>query len=256
MITTSIVNLKGGTGKTTTAANMATILAEDYGKKVLLIDADAQANSTALFLSGQDGNNDLTCLMKEGGYVDDFLYDTAYKNLSILPASINLNDLDLSTAQNGGEQGYLSALIDFCAALADDGEFDHVIIDCPPGFTVACIAALISSDEIIVPIKLDKFAVTGVRYLLQQVVGLSNSYPKLSIRGGLLTAYYNSPNNHAAANILRGMSGIPLFNQVIRRSPKADESTWADEPVCQFSPQSAAGLDYRKFVAEYLGVEV
>ena len=255
MITTAIVNLKGGTGKTTTAANMATILAEDYGKKVLIIDADAQANSTGLFLPGQVDLNDLTLLIQQGYYVEDYIYPTAYPNLSIVPASINLNDLDIAAARDS-EKSNLNALVDFCSALKEDGEIDHVIIDCPPGFTVACMAAIIASDEIIVPIKLDKFAVTGVRYLIEQVDGLKASFPQLSIRGGLLTAYYSSPNNHAAANLLRDISGIPLFNQVIRRSPKADESTWADEPVCQFSPQSAAGLDYRKFVAEYLGEEV
>ena len=252
MTTIDIVNLKGGTGKTTTAANMATILAEDYGYRVVLIDADAQANSTSLFLPGQKDLNDLSLLMDEGGYNADFIYNTAYPNLSIVPASINLNSFDLHLAGTDRWNTLLSSISNFCDTLRQDGDVDYVIIDCPPSFSLACISAIMASDEVIIPIKLDKYSFTGLRYLTKQIEQMQQEFPTLKIRGGLITSYYSNSLNIEAAAALRQAAHVPIFKQVIRRSPKADESTWADEPVCQFSRTSAAGRDYRKFVLEYL----
>jgi chromosome partitioning protein len=255
----SIVNLKGGVGKTVTAINMAEILAGEHGKKVLVIDADPQANTTGFF--GLDGSacNNLAGIMS--GYSDDpydFIYETGIPGVSCVPSEISLIEADIASVKEGGctklIKGFCDAIEDDCQYLIEHGdspEYDFTIIDCPPSFTAASVAAITASNDVIIPVKIDAFAVSGMRELLTQIDSIRTICPRIRVAGVLVTMWHNSPAVIQGEELLR-QSGLPIFRTYIRRSDKVDESTFARQALGEYSRQSAAGRDYRTFVNEYL----
>lgn len=145
----SIVNLKGGVGKTVTAVNMAAILATEHNKRVLVIDADPQANATRFF-GAQDAPATLCDLFAgRATCYDDIVWQTQIAGVDIAPATIDLLAFDVAAATE--EQGIVRMLSDLCAAAEEDSAYDYVIIDCPPGFTAVSISGIAASDDVIIP---------------------------------------------------------------------------------------------------------
>ena len=223
----SILNLKGGVGKTVTSVNMAYILAADHKKRVLLADCDSQCNTTEFYgLAGQQlpGVADYLLGTAEPYYPEN-ISGTPY-NVDVLPASDALMDLDLSAI---GSRVNGSCLKDLCDVLREDDAYDYVVFDCPPAFNAASAAALLASDEVIIPIKLDAFSLRG-----------------------LANVWRNTPVVLEAEGSLRECGILPVFEQHIRRTDKIDEMTFERKPITVYSPYSAAGYDYRAFVQEYI----
>lgn len=257
MKTICVVNLKGGVGKTVTSVNMATILAGEYDKKVLVIDADPQANTTRFFGLNGEGNSIATIMSGDADYYPDYIYDTGFDNVTCVPSEISLIEADIASVRTGCG---LRSLSDFLDAVREDdvmgaefGEkpYDYTIIDCPPSFTAASIAAIAASDEIIIPIKIDSFAIDGMKELIAQIESVKRIRPKVRIAGVLVTMWHKSPAVLQGEELLRS-SRLSVFNTHIRRSDKVDESTFARQPLEQYSKTCAAAADYRRFVAEYL----
>ena len=130
-------------------------------------------------------------------------------------------------------------------------DYDYCIIDCPPAFNAASAAALLAADEVIIPIKLDAFAIRGMTNLMRQIANMRAINPGLRLAGVLPTAWYRSDKIQSAEQILKD-NGFTVF-QHIRRTKKVDDMTFDQEPLLATSPRSAAGVDYRRFVREYLG---
>ena len=250
MKTICVMNLKGGVGKTVTAVNMAAILAADHGKRVLLVDADHQGNTSRFFKAAQDGDTLREVLLgtQEPAW-EDVIQHTGYEGLDILPAAITLAELDFTAAQNIGTGLY--RLREFLLAVAADEAYDYAIVDMPPAFSFAARAALIAANEVIVPIKLDAFSVDGMAELLRQISSMRRINSGLRLGGVLITMWRHIDMVTQAEGILR-RSGVPVYKTVIRRTDRVDESTFAAEPLVIFSPRSAACLDYRAMVREYL----
>lgn len=244
MRTTAILNLKGGVAKTVTSINLSAILATEYQKRVLLIDADSQCN-TSEFFGATPAMDTLYDVLKGEQYWH--AYDTCIGRLSLLPASDDLMELDIASLKGGKLS--TGALVN----LKREAEWDHVFIDCPPAFSAASAAALLIADDVLIPIKLDAFSLRGMANLMRQIANMKKLNPKLKVAGILPTMYYTSPHMTEAMDILR-QSDLPVF-EPIRRSPKVDDMTFAQEPLCIFSPRSAAGVDYRKFAAAFIGGE-
>ena len=251
--TTAILNLKGGVAKTTTAINMAAILATKYGKRVLLIDADSQCNTTEFF-GGEDTGNSLAFLLRDSQFCDDVEYfgrkaiqNTGIENLELIPADDTLMDMDLSAASSGTVD--INVLRSLVEAVRED--YDYVLIDCPPAFNAAAAAALVAADDVIIPIKLDAFSLRGMVNLTRQIKNMKRINPRLRIAGLLPTMWYKAPEIRDAEDQLRA-AGFRVFHH-IRRSDKVDRMTFQQEVLLTSSPNSGAGIDYRAFVAEYVG---
>ena len=261
MRVTANINIKGGVGKSTTVINMAAILAE-RGKRVLVIDADPQCNLTQ-FYGFRDTDKlventlaQLLCLDAEGrsDYAEDYILETAVPGISLLPASIELINADFSSVIKSPDRVSVKAIYDLLEAL-NEGEdadaFDHVLIDCPPSFTASSVAAIFAADDIIIPTETDLFSITGLTTLVKQVETVRGYKPAIRIAGALITKWHNTAACIQGECALRA-SSVPVFRQVIRRSDKVTESIFAGQSFQAYSPQSAAGRDYRAFVDEYL----
>lgn len=254
----AIINLKGGVGKTTTAVNMAAILGA-AGKRVLVIDADPQANATQYLLG--EGSADVNSIadVMSGDAADpyDYLYETGLDGVDVLPASIDLIEADFASVEKGGNIGSIKAFLD---CVEDDAKagiengYDYVIIDCPPSFTAASVAALYAADDVIIPVKVDAFSVNGMVQLISQIGSIRRFQPKIRIAGVLLTMWHNAPAVVQGEEILRS-SAVPVFRTVIRRSDKVDEAGFLRQSLDEYSRNSAAGKDYRRFVTEFLEVQ-
>lgn len=250
MRTIAIVNLKGGVGKTVTAVNVAAILATEYGQRVLLIDADPQANATQSLLPPGEYNTLAGLLTIPDAYYDDLLYHSSIRGLDVLPADDDLRSLDLALLQ--GEQPNRQAIRGLRDALTEDDAYDTIIIDCPAALSVSCAAAIAASTDVVIPIKLDGYSLRGMNELTTQIERLRSIYSDVHVAGCLITLWYRSDKIEEGEMLLRKQTPVHVFASRIRRSPKVDGSTMEGEPVVSWSPRSAAAQDYRAFVAEFL----
>lgn len=252
--TTAIVNLKGGVAKTTTVINVAAILAKDYKKRVLIVDADSQCNTTEFLGIEPKKESSFSLILRDAEAFESLsdmaahmIQHTKYENVDIIPADDTLMDLDLSTVMQGTvKANVLRYLIE-----AVSRKYDYCFIDCPPAFNAASTAALIAADDVIIPIKLDAFSLRGMGNLLRQIWNMRRINPRLTVAGILPTMWYKDKQILQTEEQLRE-SGLRVFHH-IRRSDKVDDMTFQQEPLLVSSPKSAAGVDYRNFVKEFVG---
>lgn len=245
-----IMNAKGGVGKTVTAVNMAAILASLYGKRVLLVDADAQGDASA-FLGADPEDNGLAALMSGAICCYTEAVDSSnFPGVDLIAGSSDLYTIDLEALKRGGSIG-ISAISDLRDNIIEDDSYDVMIIDCPPGFTASSVAALAAADSVIIPAKLDAFSVRGMAFLMDQIKQLRKVNGRCKLDGVLITQWHRAEVITQAEKLLRDR-GLPVFDTYIRRTDKVDESTWEQKPLQVYSKTSSAGTDYRLFVAEWL----
>lgn len=248
------MNNKGGVGKTVTAINLADILVRDYNKRVVLADCDGQANLTRFFLPDLDPENGqiLTTADVLTGDCEQVWSDNLVPvrdGLDILPSSSGLYDLDLRAIKDANSAP--EHLVQFVEAVRDDAETDFFIFDCPPGYTVASVAALLAADEVVIPVTADAFSIDGVAAVLRQVRTIQRTRPGLTATA-LLTQVHSADVVTEGEKMLRSM-GVPVFTSRIRRTDKVPESTMSLTPLTQYSAGSSATRDYRAWVRELLG---
>lgn len=248
MKTIVICNLKGGVAKTTTVINMAAILATNYGKPVLVIDADSQCN-TSEFFGAADKPLTLADMLRDP-QCNATIYGTNYPGIDIVPGSDALMDMDLTKVELDSVQVTAIKALTDDPAMAD--AYDYCIIDCPPAFNAACAAALLAADEVIIPIKLDAFSLRGMANLTRQIANMRQINPGLKLAGVLPTMWYRDDLIDVAERTLRE-SGFRVFHH-IRDSRKVNDMTFDQNPLVVYSPRSAAAVDYRRFVRDYLGI--
>ena len=254
MRTYAIVNRKGGVGKTTTAVNLAYVLATSCRLRVLLVDADGQANATQILLPRGEYAG-LGALLR--GYAmcyDELTVHTDVAGLDVLPAASDLWALDLEAA--GGDRGRsYRALRDMREAMEEDGAYDVMIIDCPPNLSAACVSAILASDAVIIPVLSDACSVTGVGELVDQIASLRSIRPDLRVAGILVNQWHRSPVVEDSVAYLREEGRVPVYSTVIRRTDKVPESSWARMALQALSPWCSAARDYRAWAAELLAKE-
>ena len=254
MRTIAIMNNKGGVGKTVTAINLADILVRDHGKKVVLVDCDGQANLTRFFLPCLDTENGqfLTTADVLTGDCEQVWSDNLLPvrdGLDILPSSSGLYDLDMDAIMDG--RSAPEHMVQFVNAARDEADTDFFIFDCPPGYTVASVAALLAADEVVIPVTADAFSIDGVTAVMRQVRTIQRTRTGLTATA-LLTQVRSADVVTEGEKLLRSR-GVKIFPTRIRRTDKVPESTISLTPLAQYSAGSAAARDYRAWVRELLG---
>lgn len=247
MRTIAILNLKGGTAKTVTAATMARCLSAEHDKQVVLIDADQQGNLSQYFGVTDTSSRGSTWMLLTEGFADWLaLVTPAAPNLNLLPSGMELARADLP---NSGAK--VTQIDDLRMVLAED-EVDYLIIDLPPSLGLASQAALLAADEVIIPIRLDVFSTAGMAELTRQVDSMRSVNPRLRVAGILGTQFQRTAEEREIHRLLAAESGLPVFRTLIRMSPPVPKSIAARESILTFSPHCGASKDYRAFVREYL----
>lgn len=250
MNTISIINLKGGVGKTVTSINLAYMLAALENKKVLLIDNDKQGNSSKFFKRHGYKHTSLADILEQENYdIKKVIRTTQYQNLDILPANMNLMTanktimLDMSRQQ----QTILSKALETIK-----NEYTYCVIDNAPDINISVINALVASDHVVVPVKIDQFSLDGIEQLVETFDKIKAFNPNLNFAGVLVTMFAKNLANRDGCEWLHQSSKYPVFKTKITRTVKVDESTFVGKPLAIHSLKSAATKDYINFMYELL----
>ena len=248
----SIINQKGGVGKTTTAVNMAACLAV-FNKRVLLVDMDPQANAVS-GVGVDKGTVQVSIydvLLKQES-PENVILKTGIKNLDLLPSNGDLSGAQVELVNVIAREMQLKQVM---ASVKDD--YDYIIIDSPPSLGLLTINALVASDSIIIPIQCEYYALEGVAQLINTYKLVKGSLnPELKIKGVLLTMYDKRVNlAQQVEEDIRGYFGDSVYKTVIPRNVKLSEAPSFGLPIIFYDIKSAGAVSYMNFVEEVLASE-
>lgn len=244
----SIVNQKGGVGKTTTTINLASGLSDVIDKKVLVIDLDPQGNASSGL--GIDKGNIERCIYN--ALIDDceltnITHQTDFKNLSIVPSSIQLAGAEIELVGELSRENKLKRTIE---TVQD--QYDFIIIDCPPSLGLLTVNALSASDFVLIPLQCEYFALEGLTQLLNTIKLIqADLNPQIDVLGILLTMADHRTN--LTSQIIEEVSEhcpFHVFETVISRNVKLSEAPSHGVPISVYDKKSSGARNYQQFAKE------
>ncbi|MBR2930010.1 MAG: ParA family protein [Clostridia bacterium] len=246
----SFSNQKGGVGKTTSCVNIAAQIA-NKGKKVLLIDLDPQGNATSgLGLSKAKIKKTIYDVIIGRADINEAIIKTRFKNLSIIPATIDLAGAELELYD-------LDDAETFTEKLPTDKiseSFDYIFIDCPPSLGMLTVKALSTSDGVVIPMQCEFYSLEGMSQLLNTVKKIRQLYnPSLQIVGILLTMYNGrlTLTNQVVAELRKYYQDL-LFKVPISRTVRLSEAPSYGAPICYHDPYGKGSLEYAAVAKELM----
>ena len=245
----SIVNQKGGVGKTTTTANLGTALAA-IDKKILIIDLDPQGNlSTGLGIAKDRKNTVYDLIVDDGLSIDKTILKTQIPGLSIIPSSINLSGIEFELANDNNRN---NRLINKIKKIKE--AFDFIIIDCPPSLGVLTINSLVASSAVLVPLQCEFYALEGLAQLLRTVEKVKdNLNDKLYLEGVILTMY--DSRNRLSEDVItdaRDHLGDKVYKTVIPRNVRLSEAPSHGLPAILYDNNCLGSQAYISLAKEFI----
>lgn len=241
----SVVNHKGGTGKTTTCVNLGSAL-QKLNKSVLLVDLDPQGN-LSFSMGIHESDKNLT---------DTFLHQTSIaeakttkNDIDVVPCDISLADVELNIQNQENRHEILKEALSTISK-----HYDYIIIDCPPSLSLLTINALNCSKEILIPLQLEVLSIKGLDQILETVRKISkNINPQINILGVVPVMVDKRKNlNNEVLDFIKSNFEINVFNSSIRTNVKASEAPSFGKSVIDYAPRSNSALDYMKLAEEFL----
>ncbi len=240
---TSVINQKGGTGKTTTAVNLASALVQKK-KKVLVIDLDPQGNlSYSLGINDFDHSISDSLLQKKK--ISEIIVER--EGIDIVPTNQQLSKLEL------GSRSKVSEFM-LKEALKKVRGYDFILIDCPPSLSTLTLNALTASNTVVIPIQLDVFSIQGLEQIMDTIQEVKSSLNKKLKIAGILPVLVDGRKKLTSEikDYVRHNFDVGLFKSEIRTNVKAAEAPSFGESVIKYAPSSNSAKDYLKFCSEYL----
>ena len=251
----SLVNQKGGVGKTTTSINLSASLGK-LGKKTLIIDLDPQGNtSTGLGINKSDITASIYDCLNGSREAKDAVIKTKFTNLYIMPAIIQLAGIDLELMEMAHENPEFKMNEQLKSVIEPIRErFDYIIIDCPPSLGLLTTNALVASDSVIIPIQCEFFALEGITQLLNTIIMTQTRLnPRLQIEGVLLTLLDSRTNlGLEVVEEVRKFFNEKVFNTIIPRLIRLVEAPSHGEPINEYDPTSRAAEAYNNLAKEVI----
>ena len=253
----SVINQKGGVGKTTTVINLAAGLAQQE-KKILVIDLDPQGNATTgLGLSNLANSSDTIYGVLNGTKaISEVIKKTEFLNLDIITSNVDLSGLEVETASDA-ERAFILK-VKLTAYLNDSGaSYDYILIDCPPSLSLLTVMALVSSNSLLVPLQTEFFALEGLTQLMKTIERIKISLnPELKIRGILLTMY--DKRNKLSSQVekeARDYFNEKVYSTVIPRNVRLSEAPSHGMPVLIYDKLCLGSKSYFNFTDEFINQE-
>jgi len=241
----AVMNQKGGSGKTTSAVNLASALGE-MGLRVLVIDLDPQASASVWFGVREEGRELLEVFIGERS-LEEIIQETEVAGVELVAASPWLVGLERALSGEVGIEGLLREAI----KALPDGRWDYLLMDCPPSLGLLSVSALVAADEVLVPVEASTMALQGLAALMRTIEGVkARLHPELKILGLLLCRVDRTRIAKAVEGSLRGKFEELVFSACIPENVKVREAWGHSKPITIYAPNSKAALAYRAVARE------
>lgn len=241
--TIAIVNHKGGVGKTTTVASVGSALAE-LGKRVLLVDLDAQSNLTTSLLQDEPERTIYDAFSEGAGL--PIVPLGGGKKWSLVPSSLDLAGTELEIASKIDREYILKDLLEPVEA-----DYDYILLDCPPSLGLLTINALVASSEVVIPLTAEALPSRGLQKILDMVERAKKRLnPSLRLSGILITRYEGSKLSQYVEDALRKNYGELVYETRIRKNVRIAEAPLSGKDILAYAPDSNGAEDYRRLARE------